>query len=296
MILNRYGSISKPFKNGILYFQDLRILWVATGAFLLPFLVFSSAIAQSPSLLHSNLQNATSLSVTQNFVYVVEQDQNRILKFNHEGELIETIGGKGSGNYQFSKPIDIDATNGLKIFITDHNNRRVQVFDRREQFLSSMYRGQTFGNSRRYKPTQISVNSLGEMFFMDEEVEQIYRFDLDSNLMDEFRISSEIVSVDEMQATSKEILVLDKSSETIHRLALNGSYRGFLPAEGVDAFHKNTLGFWKIYNDRLEIERDAGNISSIQFDDEISPVGLKVIYNTAYILTSTQLFKVTMEK
>ncbi|MDR9419079.1 MAG: hypothetical protein RI561_08940 [Gracilimonas sp.] len=265
------------------------------GAFLLLILFSCSGFAQSPALLYSNLQNATSFSVTQNFVYVVEQDQNRILKFDHEGVLVETVGGKGSGDYQFSRPVDIDATNGLKIFITDYNNRRVQVFDRRGQFLSSIYRGDTFGSSRRYNPTQISVNSLGEVFFVDETEDQIYRFDVDSNLMDEFRISSEIASVDEMLATSKEILVLDKRTKTIHRLALNSSYRGFLPADGVSAFHKNERGFWKVYRDRLELETETGNSSSFQFDEEISPTGIKAINNTAYILTSTQLFKITVE-
>ncbi|HBX67068.1 MAG TPA: hypothetical protein DEG32_13255, partial [Balneolaceae bacterium] len=62
----------------------------------------------------------------------------------------------------------VDATNGLKVFVTDYNNRRVQVFDKRGQYLSSIAGKDTFGNTRRYNPTQVSVNGLGEVFFVDE--------------------------------------------------------------------------------------------------------------------------------
>ncbi|MEQ8523406.1 NHL repeat-containing protein [Gracilimonas sp.] len=261
--------------------------------FLLLFFSFPSLKAQPLQKIYSGLDNATSLYVTQNSIYVVEQGNNRLLKLDHSGKLLETIGGKGSGNYQFSKPVDVDATNGLKIFVTDYNNRRVQVFDKRGQYLSSISASDTFGDNRPYNPTQIAVNGLGEVFFVDEAENYIRRFDLDSNLLDEFRISSEIESVNEMGVTSREILILDKKSATIHRLALNGSYQGFYAADGVRALFTTEQGLWKSFSNRIEFENRSKQKKTIQLTSEVNVVDVQVLEGIAFILTAEVLFKVS---
>jgi hypothetical protein len=262
------------------------------------FLQSYSLQAQSLQEIHSGLENATSLYVTQNEIYVVEQGKNRLLKLDHAGKLLETIGGKGSGNYQFSKPVDVDATNGLKVFVTDYNNRRVQVFDKRGQYLSSIAGKDTFGNTRRYNPTQVAVNNLGEVFFVDESENYIRRFDLDSNLLDEFRIPSDVEQVDEMNVTSQEILILDRSSETIHRLALNGSYQGFYPAEGVQSISSSTSarsGTWMIYDERALLESRAGSVLIvIDFKEQVKAVDSHAIDQVLYILTRSELYKISI--
>ncbi len=279
----------RPFCVGINCFITLTVFTAIL------FLQSYSLQAQSLQEIYSGLENATSLYVTQNEIYVVEQGKNRLLKLDHTGKLLETIGGKGSGNYQFSKPIDVDATNGLKVFVTDYNNRRVQVFDKRGQYLSSIAGKDTFGNTRRYNPTQVSVNGLGEVFFVDESENYIRRFDLDSNLLDEFKIPSEIESVDEMNVTSREILILDKKSATIHRLALNGSYQGFYLAEGVQAFYARSQVTWKAYSGYVEVENSSKQIKKIQLDSEVMARDLKVTDNFVYLLTEKELFRISIQ-
>ena len=253
----------------------------------------NSSVAQSLETIYSGLENATSLYVTQNEIYVVEQGKNRLLKLDHSGQLLETIGGKGSGKYQFSKPVDVDATNGLKVFVTDYNNRRVQVFDKRGQYLSSISASDAFGNNRPYRPTQIAVNGLGEVFFVDEAEKYILRFDLDSNLLDEFRIPSEIEQVDEMKVTSQEILILDRKTETIHRLALNGSYQGFYPAEGVKALFATESGIWKAYSNQYIFEGNEDQRKSVFHFEEIEPVNIYAVDATVFILTNNKLYRIS---
>lgn len=272
----------------------LRVIIRGFNLVLFSFLLFSLSKAQAFQPIYSGLDNATSLYVTQNEIYIVEQGKNRLLKLSHTGKLIETIGGKGSGNYQFSKPVDVDATNGLKIFVTDYNNRRVQVFDKRGQYLSSISASDAFGNNRPYSPTQIAVNGLGEVFFVDEAEHYIRRFDLDSNLLDEFRIPSEVKSVDEMNVTSREILILDRKSATIHRLALNGSYQGFYGAEGVNALFANEQGLWKSYSNRVEFENRTRQVKTIPFTSEVNAVDVQVFEGVAFILTAEELFKISV--
>ena len=216
-----------------------------------------------------------------------------MLKLSHSGELIETIGGKGSGNYQFSKPMDVDATNGLKVFVTDYNNRRVQVFDKRGQYLSSISSSDAFGNNRPYNPTQIAVNGLGEVFFVDEAEKYIRRFDLDSNLLDEFRIPSEIKSVDEMNVTSREILILDLKSATIHRLGINGSYQGFYAADGVNALFANERGLWMSYSDQIVFESSSKQKKTVGLNSRVNVVDLQVLDGIAFVLSPDELFKIS---
>jgi hypothetical protein len=259
------------------------LLFLAMGTF--------STSAQSPQKIYSNLDNAASISVTQNHIYIVEQGKNRLLKLDYSGKLLETIGGRGSGDYEFSKPVDVDATNGLKIFVTDYNNRRVQVFDRRAQYLSSIEGRTSFGNSRRYNPTQIAVSGLGEVYFADDESRLIHHFDLDYNLLDEFRIPGQIKSVDELIVREGEINILDRTSETIHRLALNGAYNGFYPAENVLSIFAQDSGIWMVYKDKVIYEPKTGEGYTLNLETIIPAVDVHVEREGIFILTKTALFK-----
>jgi hypothetical protein len=264
------------------------------------FLIFISSVsvvsAQPLQNIYSGLDQATSLYVTSSVIYVVEQGKNRVLKLDHTGKLLDTMGGNGSGNYQFSKPVDVDATNGLKVFVTDYNNRRIQVFDRRGQYLSSISGSNAFGQNVRYSPTQIAVNGLGEVFFVDENQYSIQRFGLDANLLDAFRIPPEVKQVDDLVITPREILLLDKKSATIHRLSLNGNYTGFYPAKGVKALFASEQGIWTAYSNQIE-RIDRSKQKEIKpFNTEIDAVNLQVRNEEIYILTSTSLFRINGKK
>ncbi|WP_103665195.1 NHL repeat-containing protein [Gracilimonas amylolytica] len=243
-------------------------------------------------MIYSDLDNATSLSVTQNAIYIVEQGKDRLLKLDHTGKVLDTIGGRGSGDYEFSKPVDVDATNGLKIFITDQNNRRIQVFDRRGQFLSSISEHATFVNSRRYQPDQISVSRLGEIYFWDKESRLIRRYDLDYNFEDEFRISSDIRTVDDLQVTSTELLILERASETVHRLSPNGGNSGFYPIKDIKAFYVNEEGLWQAFEDRVILEAENADIQEFEFGKIVRPIDMHVQSGSIYILTRSDLYKI----
>lgn len=288
----------KDWVCGTYYFDVFNLL--RNSVFLVRFSLFFIASLLSSNLtfaqplqkIYSDLDNATSISVTQNTIYVVEQGKNRLLKLDHAGKLLDTIGGRGSGDYEFSKPVDVDATNGLKIFVTDQNNRRIQVFDRRGQFLSSISERTFFVNSRKYYPGQISVSSLGEIYFWDKESRLIRRYDMDYNFEDEFRISSDIRLVDDLQVTSTEILILERASETIHRLSLNGGYSGFYPIEGIKAFHVNKEGLWQAFEDRILLEHENAEIKEFDFGKIVQPIDMHVQSGSMYILTGSDLYKI----
>jgi DNA-binding beta-propeller fold protein YncE len=60
-------------------------------------------------------------------VYVIETDNDRILKFNNNGTLITMWGSSGSGPGQFYTPIGIDEDESKQnVYVTDIGNNRVE--------------------------------------------------------------------------------------------------------------------------------------------------------------------------
>lgn len=275
--------------------EESRKIRYRSAVFILLLILFfiqsSSLSAQNIDSLFTGLDNPTSLYVTSNSLYVVEQGNNRLLRFNHNGKLLETIGGNGSGNYNFSKPIDVHATNGLKIYVTDNNNRRIQVFDRRGQFLSSISTLQDFDRRRSYSPTQISVDNLREIIFFDERTSSIVRFNEDADLIDEFRIPGEVAQVDDLMVVDQLMYILDKKAGLIHVLSENGRYESFFPAKNVLAFYTDGETVWKCYPDKITMEGRNTETQSSNFDVEIEAVDMQVDDEIIFILTANSLLK-----
>ncbi|MEX0721838.1 MAG: hypothetical protein WD059_14280 [Balneolaceae bacterium] len=263
-----------------------------TILFVFSFAHASHLFAQEFQTIYENLDNATSLYATSNSVYVVEQGNNRLLKLNHEGGLQETLGGNGSGDYHFSNPVDVDATNGLKIYITDYNNRRIQVYDRRGQFLTSISASQHFNRRRNFSPTQISIDNLGEIIFYDQSSNSILRIDEDADVMDEFRLPNDILQVNDLIATEQLIYILDREGGQIHVLSENGSYELFYPAQNVQAIFIAGEILWKSYADRIVIESRNAEDRTIEFGSNISVVDIQAFDEAIFILGENTLYKI----
>lgn len=85
------------------------------------------------------LMDPSGISIDQmGDVYVVDTGNDRVQKFDTNGNLITLIGGFGWNKEQFNQPMAIWAENGLDVFITDSQNRRVQRFDNHLNFLENI--------------------------------------------------------------------------------------------------------------------------------------------------------------
>jgi len=198
----------------------------------------ASVFAQSTEseLIYSGLEDATSIYATQDYLFVVESGINRLLKLDHDGNLIETLGGFGNGDYQFDRPIDVDATNGLKIYVSDYGNNRVQIYDRRFQYLGTITGESAFQN-RRIQPTQLVVNDFGELFVYDEASKSILKFDENGNQIGSFEPGT-LVPTD-LEIIRNQIQVEDQVSGQMVLMSQNGLAGDIFPftlenSEGID--------------------------------------------------------------
>ena len=101
-------------------------------------------------------------------VYVVDTYNNRIQKFDSEGNLITILGSSGSGDGHFYRPRDIAIDSSGNIYVADKGHDRIQKFDSEGNFITKWYFNY---------PGSIAVDSLGNVYVTDQFNHQVQKFD-----------------------------------------------------------------------------------------------------------------------
>lgn len=121
-------------------------------------------------------------------LYVVDAGDATIIQLDTEGEVLETMGGVGKGDYEFDDPSDIDPSTGVALLIADAGNNRVKRFSREFLHLGSIsldmssfsvaqaagrggFReddGSPFEHSQG-RPIAVAATLSGELYAIDEE-------------------------------------------------------------------------------------------------------------------------------
>lgn len=254
-----------------------------------------SAVAQKVDTLYTNLKNPSSFIIVNDAIYILESGNHRVLKLDLNGNLIEKYGNRGGGNYQFDNPISIASSNGLKIFVSDPGNNRIQVFDKRWQYLSSIAGNEKFQSENEITPTYLAVNKLGEIVFYDAKSKSLAKYDEDGAYLDRIPIPSDIKSVSGIQLSGDKVFVLDKKSGLVHRLSGNGFYETFYPAKYANGFYSlDGLLFFaqKGSIDQIDAQKKT-NI--IDLGKETTIRSFKVVDKLVYILTLDQLVRLPLK-
>lgn len=255
------------------------------------------AQAQDVRELQANFDNAVAIDGTRDFIFIVEQGKNRILKLDFQGKFTETLGGLGTGDYQFDEPVDIDATNGLKIYISDRNNNRVQIYDRRFQFLTTV---KARSSSRDFFPGQLVVNDFGELIFHDQRAGILRIFDENGSELPYGLLSRDIQAVNDIKISGEQMFILDQQSGIIHELSINGRYNSFIPAAEVTAFYPSDNEIWAIKSDTLFLMDDPGRAVRLSLDEQVRDMFITDDSDASsrnqkiYLLTASALYLVEL--
>lgn len=241
---------------------------------------------------------AVSLSITpQGMIYIAEQKRHRFMVLNPNGVRVDSLGAQGSGDYRFDSPVSIQATNGLRIYVADRNNSRVQLYDRRHQYLTTIT-AEKVNQPGRFSPEQIVVNRSNELFIYDSERHVIYMFDSNGNFSRELDLRPyRMGSVTKMTFLESVLLILDSEKGVIHRFDNNGGYLNFIGGfSGATSIYGENEHIWAAFPDRVEKFTDRGrSIREILFNREYVFSDLSVHQNTIYLLSSQALYKASAE-
>lgn len=128
-----------------------------------------------------NFPNGVAIDPNTGDIFVTDEKNHRVQKFDSEGNFILEWGSKGSQNGQFRFPVGIYVDHSGDVYIADTGNNRIQVFDSKGIFLYQ------FGSGILNRPKDVTANEInGNVYVADTENNRIVKFDAYGDFLAEF--------------------------------------------------------------------------------------------------------------
>lgn len=186
-----------------------------------------------------------SLALAAMRIYVTDSRNNRVLKYDSDGNFLLSWGTTGSDTGQFLTPLGIDMDFEDNIFVVDSGNCRVQVFDTLGNFIRT-FGGTGTGSGQFNGPIDIAVGyhfnseSFKYVVVTDNGNNRVQLFDRNGNflkavsgipsplglctnygLVSVVNGSSRIYQVDGTNPAKARLLRVDKMPESVHAYDLD---------------------------------------------------------------------------
>ncbi len=154
-------------------------------------------------------------------VYVVDQHNHRVQKFDSTGTFLLMWGRYGSGPGEFKYPYGIAIDSGGNVFVSDMNNNRIQKFTAGGGFIGSVgaYGG---GNGQFRYPYGIAIDKNDVLYVIDAFNYRVQQFTADLQYISQWgsagRIGIKLYMPHEIAVTKEGHLVM--SDRQNHRMAV----------------------------------------------------------------------------
>ena len=199
-------------------------------------------------------------------IWVADTNNNRIQKFDSSGNFLLKFGSEGcqsiqgdgtitgeTHNGKFCNPVSIDFDSSGKVYVADHNNRRIQQFDSSGTYLTSFGSyGTTDG--KFINPHFITLDSSDHIYVGDRERNNVQVFD------DSFNFRYAITGLSDPKD-----IVVDLWNRLI--VAYNHAVNVYTSSNSTAAASSTTLDFSNTYR------YDIGNFSGTQLSQITIPSG-----------------------
>lgn len=151
------------------------------------FINFSSAQSLLFTGAIGEFESASAFTITPGGqFYVTDIAKNEIVKVDTLGNLLQSIGGYGWNSSTFDEPIDVFATD-LRVYVTDKNNNRIQVFDKDLNYLFLIKTNRQTINLNNFQyPTSCESSIQGDIYILDSDNTRIMKFNSEGNYLLEF--------------------------------------------------------------------------------------------------------------
>jgi DNA-binding beta-propeller fold protein YncE len=109
-------------------------------------------------------------------VYISDTEKHKIHTYNLNGELIHSMGGRGTDPGKFNFPTHLTVDTKGRLYVTDALNARVQVFDQEGNYLRSI--GSAGDSSGHFgRPKAVAVDDNGRVYVPDALFDNFQIFD-----------------------------------------------------------------------------------------------------------------------
>lgn|GEM_PF-3536862 len=132
-----------------------------------------SITTANQSVLTEFSPSAFSVSVN-DVLYVSDRSQNRILKIDPSGQILEARGRFGWQPEEYDQPSDLVLAQNLNLFVADYNNSRLQQYDRHMNFIRTIPL-EDKDSGVLYYPKSVDQAPSGWLYVLDAEQNQLLR-------------------------------------------------------------------------------------------------------------------------
>jgi YD repeat-containing protein len=108
-------------------------------------------------------------------IWVVDQEHDRVEKFNAAGEFQSAFGSSGAGDGQFGRPTDIAVDAAGNLWVTDAGNNRVEKFNEKGEFLAK-FGSYGSGNGQFSAAESIAIDRQGNIWVGDTYNGRLQKF------------------------------------------------------------------------------------------------------------------------
>ncbi|MHB0977734.1 MAG: NHL repeat-containing protein, partial [Candidatus Aquicultorales bacterium] len=122
----------------------------------------------------ADLNKPLGLYVRGDLLYVTDIGDHNVKVFDVNGKLVRKFGGRGRNPGQFSFPNGVAASANGKIYVSDSNNARVQVFDDQGRYLGTL--GAQNGQRVFSLPRGLAIDPLGRLHVVDVFNHKVFVF------------------------------------------------------------------------------------------------------------------------
>jgi plastocyanin/sugar lactone lactonase YvrE len=154
-------------------------------------------------------------------IYVADNDNNRIQKFDSSGNFILKFGSSGSGDGQFTNPKGVVVDKNNNLYVTDSGNDRIQKFDSSGNFILKF--------STFYYPMEITVDNSNNILVVDYFGNSVQKFDSSGNFILKFGSSGsgngQLNNPSDVKTdASNNIFVVDAHNYRIQKFDSSGNF------------------------------------------------------------------------
>ena len=126
-----------------------------------------------------------NVTINNGKLYVADCGNHRIAIFTLEGQLIRTIGSRGSGPGQFNRPSAVAFSPDGDMYVADRNNHRIQVFN-----SDGVYQREFGGGQVKY-PYDILITTDGHVLVADFGNKRVVIFNTTGQQIHSFQVPSQ---------------------------------------------------------------------------------------------------------
>jgi tripartite motif-containing protein 71 len=178
---------------------------------------------------HGNeVEDENNQSASEVFVYIADQNNDRIQKFSKDGTFITAWGEQGEGNGQFLHTHGIDLDSDGNVYVSDRDQPSIQKFSSDGTFINK-WGSEGTADGQFIQPWDVSVSQDDRIFVPDYGNDRIQIFSKDGDFIAAWGTSGSgpgqfdgpaVVAFD----PEGNVYVTDSGNHRVQKFTSNGTY------------------------------------------------------------------------